>query len=925
MNIGVALLASAALLGSSTLVTTTVVTTTVATPAAAAILVPRATSPVRADALVQLKGAATPAPSLFGATVLGQARPSSALHLEIYLHPDDGAGLQDLADAVSAPGNPSYHHFLSVAQFAARFGAPPARVAALDRYLEAQGLRVGPLAPDHLAQAVAGSVADLDRALGMDLVRLRTAQGGTVVGSTLAPRLPARLAGGVSFVDGLEPWVDQVSNLVRFPPGGNGSDQGHVGLGHVGLGHVGSPVRRSQVGPEQAGTDCSGMADAGLTPAELAAAYGFNGFYSRGDEGQGETIGLIEYALADTQAVSGYETCTGASLTIDYVPTGAPPKQTNAEVAADIEVVAALAPKATVVVYESNQAGTGLGPWQLAVSGTAAGGLPEVISSSWDSCEPDTGLGSSYYQAEEALYEEAATQGQTVLVASGDDGSEGCVPETQSKALAVDDPASAPMVTAVGGTASDTPTGSEYVWNSRGAVASNCLGTGCTGNGASGGGASTVWPRPDYQPASLPQAAVCNLGIEGCRELPDVSALSGDPYAQFCSAQSCGGFGNWVGFGGTSLAAPSWGAAVLLSEPSCPTKVGFLNPLLYREPTALTGAVTSGNNDLTGTNSDLYSASPSGGFSMATGLGYLGGQDLTGGALCGLSTGPGTGGGGTTTGVIPTGTHGPPPAARACALPADVAVTGTVQAVTAEEGTDRCAGYWVVTGTGHVAAFGSAVVYSPQQPAHPEVPVVAITATPDFRGYWLLGSDGSVFAYGDATSFGPRHDLHLKSPAVGMAATPDGNGYWVVARDGGVFAFGDAAFYGSMGDNPLNTPVIGIAATATGHGYWLVSSDGGVFCFGDAAFHGSMAGTRLNSPVVGITAGASGSGYRLVAGDGGIFSFGAPFYGSLGSSPSSAPITSVAASVDGRGYYLLDSSGHVYAYGDAPYLGNVTS
>ncbi|MGA3219155.1 MAG: S53 family peptidase, partial [Acidimicrobiales bacterium] len=810
------------------------------------------------------------------------------------------------------PGNPAYHHFLSVPQFADRFGAPASRVAALDEYLKAQGLRVGPLSADHLAQAVTGSAADLDRAFGTALVRLRTAQGGDVTGSTLVPRLPARLAGAVTFVDGLEPWAHQVSNLVRFPPARN--------VGHVGLGHVGQ---------EQANGACSGMADAGLTPSQLASAYDFNGFYDRGDEGQGETIGLIEYALPDPQAVLDYEACTGADLTIDYVPTGSPPKQTNAEVAADIEVVAALAPKATVVVYESNQAGTGLGPWELAVSGTVSGGLPDVISDSWDACEPDTGMGSSYYQAEEALYEEAATQGQTVLVASGDDGSEGCVPETQSKALAVDDPASAPMVTAVGGTASDTLTGPQYVWNSRGATSSNCLGTGCSVSGASGGGASTIWPRPGYQPASLPQAAGCNLGVEGCREVPDVSALGGDPYAQYCSGRVCGGFGDWVGFGGTSLAAPAWGAAVMLSEPSCPTKIGFLNPLLYSEPTELTGAVTSGNNDLTGTNSGLYPASPSGGYSMATGLGYLGGQDLTTGALCGApaGTGPGTNSttpSGTTGGVMPTGTHGPPAPAHACAGPADVAASGNVQALAAEEGTDRCAGYWVVTGTGHVAAFGSAVVYSPQAAVHPKAPIVAIAATPDYRGYWLLASDGSVFAFGDATTFGSRQSPHLNSPAAGMAVTPDGQGYWVVARDGGVFAFGDAAFYGSMGSTPLNEPVIGIAATTTGHGYWLVASDGGLFSFGDAAFHGSLAATHLNRPVVGITAGPYRDGYRLVATDGGIFSFGAPFYGSLGGSPLPAPITTMAPSVDGHGYYLLDAAGHVYAYGDAPYLGNVT-
>jgi hypothetical protein len=582
------------------------------------------------------------------------------------------------------------------------------------------------------------------------------------------------------------------------------------------------------------------------------------------------------------------------------------------------------------VVYESNQAGTGLGPWQLAVSGTASGGLPAVISSSWTSCEPGTGMGSSYYQAEEALYEEAATQGQTVLVAAGDDGSEGCLSETQSKDLAVDDPASAPMVTAVGGTASDTPTGSQYVWNSRAAAPSNCLGTGCSVNGAGGGGASTIWPRPGYQPASLPQSTACTLGTQGCRELPDISALAGDPYAQYCSSNVCNAFGNWTGFGGTSLAAPSWGAAVLLSEPSCPTKIGFLNPLLYSEPTDLAGAVTSGDNDLTGTSSGLYQASPAGGYSMAAGLGYLGGADLTTGALCGPGAAAGQGASGsrpsgTTTGTTPTGTNTPPPpTTRACAGPADVAVTGSPRALAAAEGTARCAGYWIVTGTGDVAAFGRAVNYGSENAAGPNVPIVAIAATPDYHGYWLLGGDGSIFPFGDAKSFGPRHSLQLNSPAVGMAVTPDGEGYWIVAGDGGVFAFGDAHFYGSMAGKHLNKPVIGIAATTTGRGYLLVASDGGLFCFGDATFDGSMASTPLTSPVVAVTAGAKGDGYRLVATDGGIFTFGAPFYGSLGGSPPPAPITDMAPAVGGGGYYLLDSAGQVYAYGNAPYLGNAT-
>ncbi len=78
-----------------------------------------------------------------------------------------------------------------------------------------------------------------------------------------------------------------------------------------------------------------------------------------------------------------------------------------------------------------------------------------------------------------------------------------------------------------------------------------------------------------------------------------MSALAGDPYAQYCTPSLCGaGGGAWVGFGGTSVAAPSWGAAVLLSDEACSTKIGFLNPLLYKEAALLTGPIRSGNNDL---------------------------------------------------------------------------------------------------------------------------------------------------------------------------------------------------------------------------------------------------------------------------------------------------------------------------------------
>ena len=889
--------------------------------------------------LVALAGATPPSPTSYGAKEQGPASASAAASVQVYFQPANSALLATLATAVSTPGTASYHHFLTVPQFAARFGASDAVVTALDQYLRSRGLSVGQISANRLSQDVTGTSGDMERAFATPLLNFRTAGGTEVVGSTAGPKLPADVAGSVSFVDGLDPWVIPSSNLVRLPrrpvpPVKGGS------------------LEESQLKPEgqvrgQAALDCGGLSSEGLTPAQLDSAYGLSGFDARGDQGQGETIGLIEYGLPDTPAIAGYEACTGATLSIDYVPANSAPTQIDTEVAADVEVIAALAPKASVVIYEASQQGTDLSPWDLAVSGTSPGGLPEVISDSWGSCEQDTGMTNAYYQTEEGLFEEAAAQGQTVLVASGDDGSEGCLDQTQSKELAIYDPASAPFVTSVGGTASDTASSAQYIWNSRNAAGHQCLDTGCSLYGASGGGASTVWPRPSYQPASLPQSPACTLGAEGCREIPDVSAIAGDPYGQFCTPRLCGGGGNWVGFGGTSLSSPSWGAAVLLSDELCSTKIGFLNPLLYSEPSSLVGPITSGDNDLSGSHHDMYETSASGSYSMAGGLGYLGGADLSSGALCGPNGGAGggrtgTGNPGGTGSSLPTTTTTSPPKtgppttgpgststratpALECVEPVNQPVQGKPDALAATVDGNNCAGYLIVTQSGAVSAFGAAITYGSLQGRHLPVPVVAIAVTPGYEGYWLMTSDGEVFAFGDAKSYGSPPKLPSNAPAVGIAATADGKGYWVVNRDGTIYAFGDAKLYGSLTGRRLNDPVVGMAATPDGGGYWLAASDGGVFGFGDAAFHGSLGASPSKTRVIGISADPAGNGYFLATARGGIFSFGATFYGSQGTNPPPEPVVAVAPSLDRKGYYMIDSGGQVYAYGDAIYGGNATS
>ncbi|HTV12292.1 MAG TPA: S53 family peptidase [Acidimicrobiales bacterium] len=882
--------------------------------------------------------AAVPSPAPYGAKVLGPAPASARVEAQLYFEPREPQALELLASAVSTPGNAAYHDFITVPEFAARFGASAQDVGEVDRYLRAEGLSVGPLARNGLSERVEGKAGRFRAAFETVLERVRTAGGGEVIGSLTVPSLPASIASDVAYVDGLTPWAQPTDDLVRLPR----EVQPQAGTTTTTTTPAGTTTTTSTSTPAPITTitatattvpaeQCQDFQDSGLTPPELAQVYQLKGFYQRGDEGQGQTVGFIEYGLPDKSGIATYQACAGSSVKVNYVLATSPPSQVSSEVAADVEVIAALAPKANVVIYQSNQAGTGLAPWEMAISGGGGGGLPEVISSSWGSCEPLTGMGYSYYQAEETLFEEAAAQGQTVLVASGDYGSEGCYYQSNMSQLAVFDPSSAPDVTAVGGTASNTLTGPQYVWNSRGATPASCLGTGCPQDLASGGGASQIWPRPSYQPVGLAPSPACALGAQGCRELPDVSALGGDAFAQYCTA--CGGSG-WFGIFGTSVAAPSWAAAVLLSESLCSTRIGFLNPLLYSEPSELTGQITSGNNDLLGVNNGLYMASPAGGYSMAGGLGYLGGADLSNGALCGAASGPAPQGAKGNAAHSPSGTSAvpgskastapsPSPAriALACTKPVNRVLKGTPVAIAASDNTG-CAGYWVVNSAGAVATFGAAINFG-SPPKLKAAKVVGIVATPDYYGYWILASDGKVYPFGDATAFGGPDNLRPVSPFVGIARTPDGNGYWLASADGGVFAYGDAKFYGSMAGKHLNKPVIGIAAAPGGSGYWLLAADGGVFGFGDAPYRGSLAERSLRAAVVSMIPATGTAGYAMVAADGGVFAFGGGFYGSLGASPPPAPVEAMAGSVDGRGYYLLDSAGQVYAYGDARYLGGL--
>lgn len=371
---------------------------------------------------------------------------------------------------------------------------------------------------------------------------------------------------------------------------------------------------------------------AGLTPDQVAHSYGFDGLYKRGDLGAGQTIALFELDAYLPSDVAAYDRCIfgvshASQVTEEPVDGGVPFGVGGGEAALDIDLVSALAPRAHIDVYEAPSNFLTVVPvtsWIDEIAAIVSQDKAPVVSMSYGFCES---FGVTYAPgldlAENTLFEQAALEGQSWFVASGDSGSETCNRDDGTTELSVADPASQPYVTSVGGTTILAPNEppSEKVWNDGAEF------------GGGGGGISEVWPMPAWQ-SGLDVPGVKNPYTSGapcaaptgvaCREVPDVSASADELHGDTVYLG-----GRWGVEGGTSAAAPKWAAVAALSNETCESEhgsqIGFANPALYQiasDPATYAEAfndVTDGNNDVTGTNDGAYPATR--GYDLASGLG----------------------------------------------------------------------------------------------------------------------------------------------------------------------------------------------------------------------------------------------------------------------------------------------------------------
>jgi hypothetical protein len=524
----------------------------------------------------------------------------------------DRAADQFVGDLLD-PSSPSYHKWLTPAEFGARFGVADADAMQVQQWLRGRGLTVQEVSQSRRFIVFTGTVSQVQDAFSTELHTYTYKQNGkdtSFISNSADFQIPAALQA-------------VVKGVVRLHSDPRASTQ-----------VVGGKVHFDRKTRQFTFSDGSHV----MAPADFARIYNLQPLYDAGIDGTGQTIAIVGRSQIDPQNVTDFRSLLGLPANDpEIILNGDDPGQTTEdmpEALADVTWSGAVAPMAHIkmVVSQSNFAD--------GIDASAAyivdHNLAPVMSTSYGQCEQSLGpVQNAFYNS---LWQQAAAQGITSFVSAGDSGGAGCDPASggvYASGVAVSGIASTPYNVAVGGTQFDDRTNPSAYWSSTSDPTTWLSALGYIPEKAwnessndpnypvllsGGGGVSTLYAKPNWQTA----AGVPN---DGKRDVPDfsLSASVHDGYL-VCLYGGCDyGSDYFYYFGGTSLSSPAAaGIMALVNQKMGGQPQGLANYVFYR--LASTPGVyhdtSKGDNKVPDANGQFsvgYSAGT--GYDLATGLG----------------------------------------------------------------------------------------------------------------------------------------------------------------------------------------------------------------------------------------------------------------------------------------------------------------
>ena len=543
---------------------------------------PRITRAIDDAQLTTLRGNTHPlAVAKFDRGAALPTMPLERMLLVLKRSPEQVAALINLLDQQQDKSSPNYHKWLTPEQFGKQFGPADADIQAVTGWLQTHGFQIAQVSKGRTVIEFSGTASMVQDAFHTQIHRYLV-DGVPHWANASDPQIPNALLPVVAGVWTMHDFLKKP--MLRM------SEQ------HFPLIHPPGSARPYATSPN---------GNHFLSPGDFAVIYGINPVYQAGTKGSGVVIAVLGRSDLPVQDVFDFRNVFSMPqpdvLTIQNGPDpGNLGGGEEAEAVLDATWSGAIAPNSTVEFIVSASTNTTDGV-DLSEIYAIDNNLGDVLTESFGSCEANAS--SSEIAGLSSLAEQAAAQGITYVVSSGDTGSAGCDNLSETTAtgpVSINVLASTPFNVAVGGTQFNENGRPSTYWSANTAAAvtalkyipenvwnESCTSASCGSNAniaAGGGGPSSVVPKPNWQSGS-------NLHIppDGFRDVPDVSltAAGHDPYL-ICLAGSCSQQGFLAGISGTSASAPSFAGVIALvieklrtasQNPSA--RIGLANYTLY--------------------------------------------------------------------------------------------------------------------------------------------------------------------------------------------------------------------------------------------------------------------------------------------------------------------------------------------------------
>ena len=513
---------------------------------------------------------------------LGPASADLTFMLVLQRSAEQEVALQQLLIDQKNPSSPEFHHWLTPVEFGQRFGLSDSDLQSIRAWIESQGLTVQWIATGRNFIGFGGPAATVGRAFATTVHNYRV-RGDQRTSVSSDPMIPAALAPVIKSIHGLYTIPDKPASFVSVPQIAAGPD---LTLSNG----------KNYVTP----ADFDTIYD--LLQGSVVGTYPTIGIVARSRTNPADFTNFM--AVADTSFPMPTEVVPTAFGGVDPGPALTSPPIGNTSVGEQLEATLDVARAGSVargsnlLIVTATTASGGIGDdTQYLVQTTPV--PAQIINISYGDCESDAG--SSGVQFWDTLFQQAAAEGISVFVSSGDSGASGCeasfvAPVANPPAISPNYICSSSYATCVGGTEFNDASNPAAYWNT--AYGTN-LGTarsyipeggwneptassGISQLASSGGGVSSIIATPAWQAG--PGVPAARAG----RYTPDISLTASCHDAYFgCMAAAGGdcvvtnGSFRFVGMCGTSAAAPSMAGVAALIVQNAFYPVGNVNPDIY--------------------------------------------------------------------------------------------------------------------------------------------------------------------------------------------------------------------------------------------------------------------------------------------------------------------------------------------------------